>query len=365
MAKEWTEDEKNILIQLYDQGETVDTIGDYLNRSSNSIRAMKSKLGLNYLGAKPVTEEEKQVIIDYYNAHVGEYLDLNYLAKKLERSLITISRVAKDAGLTNGKRKPNEVFIEKVRNSIKLYHESDKFQNEVRLKLSQTTSEYWKENGHPKGMPGKHHSDDARKRMSESHYKLASEMSYDEKHAIAMKAVETRIKNGGYTTTENSYSRCKGGKREDLNQYFRSSWEANIARVFNFLNISWKYEYKRFFFSENINGVMSYQPDFYLPDYDLWIEIKGWMDQKSKLRLQLFAEQYPLEFSRLIIIKDELYLRIQRTYGWIDNWESNKKHSIDNYTFNKDFCMNSNYLFQIMGYDKDNPRQEIIIKTIE
>jgi len=127
MAKEWTEDEKNILIQLYDQGETVDTIGDYLNRSSNSIRAMKSKLGLNYLGAKPVTEEEKQVIIDYYNAHVGEYLDLNYLAKKLERSLITISRVAKDAGLTNGKRKPNEVFIEKVRNSIKLYHESDKF----------------------------------------------------------------------------------------------------------------------------------------------------------------------------------------------------------------------------------------------
>ena len=55
-------------------------------------------------------------------------------------------------------------------------------------------------------MPGKHHSDDARKRMSESHYKLASEMSYDEKHAIAMKAVETRIKNGGYTTTENSYS---------------------------------------------------------------------------------------------------------------------------------------------------------------
>jgi len=47
-----------------------------------------------------------------------------------------------------------------------------------------------------------------------------------------------------------------------------------------------------------------------LPDYDLWLEIKGWMDEKSKLRLELFSKQYPVENSKLIIIDEKLYYSI-------------------------------------------------------
>lgn len=48
--------------------------------------------------------------------------------------------------------------------------------------------------------------------------------------------------------------------REDLNQHFRSTWEANFARILNYLDIDWEYEKYRIFFED-----CSYLPDFYLP----------------------------------------------------------------------------------------------------
>lgn len=146
-------------------------------------------------------------------------------------------------------------------------------------------------------------------------------MATEEKHDIAMKAVQTRLHNGGYNTTSNAYSRCKGGIRSDLNCYFRSAWEANVARILNCKNIKWKYEIKRFFFEEIVDGVASYQPDFYLPEYDKWIEVKGWMDQKSKVRLKLFQEQFPDEYNKLILIDEKYYNQLRDDYSYIENWE--------------------------------------------
>jgi len=50
---------------------------------------------------------------------------------------------------------------------------------------------------------------------------------------------------------------------------FRSRLEARWAVFFTELNIAWEYELEGF-----ENGQTRYLPDFYLPDYDLWIEIK-------------------------------------------------------------------------------------------
>lgn len=61
---------------------------------------------------------------------------------------------------------------------------------------------------------------------------------------------------------------------------------------------------KKILFEEIVDGVASYQPDFYLPEYDKWIEVKGWMDQKSKVRLKLFQEQFPDEYNKLILIDE-------------------------------------------------------------
>jgi len=103
-----------------------------------------------------------------------------------------------------------------------------------------------------------------------------------------------------------SQIRYKGGKREDLdNVYFRSSTEANQARYFKFLKIKFQYEQKTFLFPGIRKGTVSYTPDFYLPSEDRWVEVKGFMDPKSKTKLKRFKKYYPDEFKKLtIIIRD-------------------------------------------------------------
>lgn len=121
----------------------------------------------------------------------------------------------------------------------------------------------------------------------------------------------------------NPYSRAKGGKRKDLdNIYFRSSWEANIARYYNYLGIKWEYEPKTFVFKNITRGSVSYTPDFYIPEEDKWIEVKGWMDSKSKTKLRRFKDQYPEEYSKLVLIQEKEYNSIKRKLScFIKNWE--------------------------------------------
>lgn len=62
---------------------------------------------------------------------------------------------------------------------------------------------------------------------------------------------------------------------------FRSRLEARWAVFFDELQISYQYEVEGF----DINGTW-YVPDFYLPDYSCWVEIKPngyrwWEDQKA------------------------------------------------------------------------------------
>ena len=66
---------------------------------------------------------------------------------------------------------------------------------------------------------------------------------------------------------------------------------------------------------------MSYQPDFYLPDFDKWIEVKGWMDEKSKIRLTRFAKEFSEENDKLILIDSNFYYTLQDEFDYLDNWE--------------------------------------------
>jgi protein involved in sex pheromone biosynthesis len=93
---------------------------------------------------------------------------------------------------------------------------------------------------------------------------------------------------------DGTYSRGKVGKRSDLGgQYFRSAWEANVARWLNLQNIRWEYEPKTFEFTKIRKGSRFYTPDFYLPDEGRFIEVKGWMDPKSATKLKRMAKYYP------------------------------------------------------------------------
>ena len=69
---------------------------------------------------------------------------------------------------------------------------------------------------------------------------------------------------------------------------FRSSYEVAYAKYLDKNNIKWLYEPKIF----NL-GNMTYRPDFYLPKENIYIEIKGWLTEKAKEKMNLFKVLYP------------------------------------------------------------------------
>lgn len=93
---------------------------------------------------------------------------------------------------------------------------------------------------------------------------------------------------------QHKISHC-GGFRKDLGIYVRSNWEANYARVLNYLNIEWIYEPKTFELNIN-NDIYTYTPDFYITKENKWIEIKGyWVNDISKLKFYKFKENHNIE----------------------------------------------------------------------
>ena len=128
---------------------------------------------------------------------------------------------------------------------------------------------------------------------------------------------------------QNPYSRTKGGKRKDLkNQYFRSAWEANIARYLNFLLKikqikSWEYEPDTFWFKKIKRGTRSYTPDFKI-NGDYYIEVKGYMDDKSKTKLKRMAKYYPN--IKIEILDETRYRKINKDFKHIiPFWEHGKR----------------------------------------
>lgn len=79
----------------------------------------------------------------------------------------------------------------------------------------------------------------------------------------------------------------------------RSTWEILYAKYLDKNNIKWLYESKRFYFKD-----CTYCPDFYLPDQDLYIEIKGYWRENTKKRFDLFKKNYSKIKIKLLMQKD-------------------------------------------------------------
>lgn len=90
---------------------------------------------------------------------------------------------------------------------------------------------------------------------------------------------------------------------EKLQMFFRSNWEIEMAEWLEEMDIEWDYEPRRFYFKAHKE---SYLPDFYLPDFDVWIEVKGYMDKRSERRIKLFKKYESPQF--LLVEKLEMEL---------------------------------------------------------
>lgn len=122
----------------------------------------------------------------------------------------------------------------------------------------------------------------------------------------------------GRLTTSPKASKGKNGIRKDIDSVinFYSTWEANVARVYNLVNIKWEYAPKRFDLGEH-----TYRPDFYLIDYKIFVEVKNFMSDYSLKRDTLFRQKFP-NIPLDLIMKEE-YTEITKNYkNLVDNWES-------------------------------------------
>jgi hypothetical protein len=115
-----------------------------------------------------------------------------------------------------------------------------------------------------------------------------------------------------HTQPEKSF-RSNGGYFNKLNiepVWLRSSYETRYAEILDEYEVNWDYECRAF----HIYTLdTTYRPDFYLPDHNLWVEVKGYMSDVDKIKLTEFYNTHPNENLLLVYIDHikELEKRIE------------------------------------------------------
>lgn len=181
---------------------------------------------------------------------------------------------------------------------------------------------------HPRGALGLRHTEEARAAMSKASKLAWSTRSEAERAAWARRQLEGRVANGTYAQNR-KHGSWKAGWREIGGQrhYFRSRWEANYARYLELLKSrgeidKWEHEPETFWFDGIVRGTVSYLPDFRVtrrPGGIEYHEVKGWMDDRSRVKIKRFRAYYPL--LKLIVIDGAAYKGISRIGCCIAGWE--------------------------------------------
>lgn len=73
---------------------------------------------------------------------------------------------------------------------------------------------------------------------------------------------------------------------------FRSSWEAAFAKWLDESGLTWQYEGRKFLFT--LDGrKRSYTPDFYVEEWGVWVDVKGYLTDEQARRIEAAKEQNP------------------------------------------------------------------------
>ena len=309
MTTRWSDADESVLREFHDT-ETYATIGLRLNRSVAAVRNRCWRLGMRKK-ADDWSVAEVARVRSAYEGRAGAPIYIHALSKELGRSPSCISMKARDMGLSSMTRKRPDDFG---------------------ARMAGKASQWHAEHEHPKGMLGKRHSETTRALMATAQQANVANGTHPglrprtdaDRAALSVRSV-TQMKSEGHSM----YSRCKHGRRADLgNQFFRSAWEANYARFLNFLCgrseiATWEYEADTFWFAHIRRGVRSYTPDFKVmrPDGTLYyVEVKGWMDAKSKTKLARMKRCHPAVEVQLFDAR--AYRELAKKMGpWLPGWE--------------------------------------------
>lgn len=149
-------------------------------------------------------------------------------------------------------------------------------------------------NGHPRGMLGKKHTAETREAIG------APKRGKKRPRERVVKMLKTTLEKYGATNLGNRKGSWQAGWHEigGIKMYFRSSWEVKYANHLHGLKLGgtvlkWEYEPETIILGDS---GYAYKPDFRvtLPDASQeYHEVKGWMDDRSKTKLQLMASLFP------------------------------------------------------------------------
>lgn len=199
--------------------------------------------------------------------------------------------------------------------------EDSKIRQKATIKKKQDAGEYVQ----PSGMLGKKQSPEFCELISKLHTGKVIPDSVRDKISTTLKDKYAigEIENKAYNS-----NRYKKGFCVDLGHYTRSSWEADVGRYLKMMEVRYEYEPVTFKLVLEDGTNTSYRPDFYLTDYDLYIEVKGWIKNKHSLdnskdeKVEAFRMQYP--------DKQILFLNREKYYEIFNP----KKHNIFTVDFN-------------------------------
>lgn len=296
-------------IEAYEKTLSVHKAGARLGVSGDTVHKRLKQSGYKLRGQKFSSQEDALIAETYSGA---EIIDLVGLAKKLGRPKTNVCRRARELGCATRYGRPV---------------------TEKRKKAHSKHMKAWLcENDHPRGALGMAHSEETKAVLSKislaSHKKMRREGRGPHSESNKQASSDRMTKWRATMSASQIYSRAKRGVRDDIGaMYFRSSWEANYARYLNWLQERgdidrWEYEPETFWFEKIKRGVRSYTPDFKIfeKEQSYFVEVKGWLDPKSKTKLKRMAKYHP--GIKLILFGQKDYESLRSNLGKvIPNWE--------------------------------------------
>jgi len=298
------------VVACYKKHGSVWKVAKELGLCGQSVHQRLCKIGANN-PSKKYLEAELQKIRDLYNSGF-ERGDgkLRALAAQLGASVHSVCRFARKMGLTNMRRTCAHDFA---------------------VKLVERQKKHIRENGHPRGALGLKHSEETLKIIGKKSELAWKRMTAKQKQERAVKSAMTRDKRGVLVLNNRQSASWKAGWREIGGQrkYFRSRWEANYARFLETLKANgviakWEHEAETFWFTGVKRGCVSYLPDFRVTERDgsiYYVEVKGWMDDRSKTKLKRMKKYYPKV--KLVLIDSKEYRALEKNARFaVQGWEA-------------------------------------------
>lgn len=309
--------------QSYISTSSVHRTGEVFGVTGETVRKALIKAGKKINRSAWSIAEEVALRDLYAKSQSGEEVCIKTIADKIGRSANSVACKAEELGITV-KRGKHQITSASRKNMSIAQRDAAKRPGAIEGR-ARRSKEWHSKNEHPRGFLGGHHTEAAKKAISDKNTGQKREPD------VAMRMLKTKVGKYGSAAPANSgRGKWKSAWREigGVKIYARSKWEANYARYLEFLKsvgdiLLWEHEPETFWFEKIKRGVRSYLPDFRVTLKDGTIEyheVKGWMDAKSATKLKRMKIYHP---KVKMVLRDGVWFKAntKQLSSLIQGWE--------------------------------------------